>query len=142
MSWPSEKPVDFYDADTTERLKLAFAAALQRHPSNAFDAAREIEPSGHPGRAMWIVENWYDTPEIQAVVIERDAKLGVKSRLPDKDEFAATVYREAGEIRDNKTRLEYYRTVGEVLGFIKEGKSSAVAAVNVAMPNRIRLVSD
>jgi hypothetical protein len=141
--WPSEAQAAAYapyDAETAASLKRAFASAIQRL-GDPYGAARAIEPTGHPGRIAWIVDNWYEAPEIQQIVLERNAKLGIASKLPNKEEFAATVFKEAGEIKDNKTRLEYYRTVAEVMGFIEKGKGANNTNVNVtALPSIIRIV--
>lgn len=139
IGWPSEnKPVSFYDDATAARLKREFAAALLRNPHDAFAAAREIEPV--IGRALWIADNWAGDPEVIALLGERKQEMGARAGLPEKDELAARIYSEATAIADKTTRLTYYRTVAELLGYIEKGNKSGVAVNLNNLPTTVKIV--
>ena len=123
MTWETPiTPVSFYDAETEQRLKLAFAQALLRHPHNPYDAAREIEPTQSEGRANWIVNAWLDDPVVREAMGKHVADVGVaRAGLPSKEELALTLYREAADVKDKSTKLAYYRAVADVMGYIAKG---------------------
>lgn len=129
--WEVQEQSEFYDAETTRRLKLAYAAALLRHPHNPYNAAYEIEPTQTTGRANWIVHNWTNDPEVIAAMGERVADMGsALAGLPTKEELALAIYREANEVKDKSTKLAYFRAVADVMGYIPKGGGTNVNVNN------------
>lgn len=125
--WEVQEQSEFYDAETTKRLKVAYAAALLRNPHNAYAAAHEIEPTQTTGRANWIVANWSNDPVVIAAMGERVSEMGsALAGLPSKEELALAIYREANDVKDKSTKLAYFRAVADVMGYIPRGGGTNV----------------
>lgn len=133
MSAWEATPAKFYDDETAARLKVRYGEALGRHPHNAYEAAREVEPDN--GRANWIVNNWTDDPLVVETRAQRHADMGALAGLPSKEELALAIYREAAECKDKSTKLAYFRAVADVMGYIPRGGGTQVnVQTNVNMP--------
>lgn len=111
-----------YDDATTPLLKKLFAAAWLRQPENPFAAAREVET--HPGKAVWISQNWLEDETVLAEKTRLLALMGPLVTVPSKEQFAAEVY--AKKCKDDAVQLRYLEFFAKLMGYIEEGKGSGV----------------
>lgn len=111
-----------YDEATAPLLKKLFAAAWLRQPDNPYAAAREVEE--HPGKAIWISQNWLEDPAVLDEKTRLKAALGPLVAVPTKEQFAAEVY--AKKCKDDATQLRYYEFFAKLMGYVEDGKGSGV----------------
>lgn len=117
IAWNNDE-ITIYPPEQHDELKRAFGEALCRHPSNPYEAARQIEPSGHTGRANWIVHNWLDDPIVVEASANAHKEHGAKAGIPSKEELVLAMFREKDEIRDYETRLKYYKAIAEIMDYV------------------------
>lgn len=123
MEWSNQdKPASFYSPELEAQLKLQFAAALLRNPHSPYTAALTIEPTQSHGRAQYIAHNWPNDATVIEAMGGRIAEVGgARAGLPSKDELALTLWRESQGATDKALKLQYLRTLSDVMGFVERG---------------------
>lgn len=107
-----------YDAATAPLLKKLFAAAWLRQPDNPYAAAREVED--HPGKAIWISQNWCEDDDVLNERTRLKTALGPIATVPTKEQFAAEVY--AKKCKDDATQLKYFEFFAKLMGYTDDDK--------------------
>lgn len=111
-----------YTEEEAKKLKQQYALALLKTPNDTYAAARTIE--AHPGKASWITINWTYDEEVLAIQGQAQKEFGPSAVLPSQDEFAVILLKDAQSIKDDETRLKYYKLFADVRGYItKEGSN-------------------
>lgn len=127
----------YYSPDELATIKRELASALMRYPMDPAKAVMEVEPRVTHHSVLFRMQ--YD-PEVNAYMSElRRSDLGVKSLLPTKEEFAATIYREGMSARTADVKLDYFKLLAQVMGFVETGKGSGNGNVAIAQQNVIVL---
>jgi len=124
-----------YTSDEIQDKKRAFALAFMRYPTDPARAAREVETRS--AYISFILNNWQFDDEVQAYMLEireQSRNTGTAPELPSKEQFAATLWKEAQECRTKDTKLDYLKLMASVMGYIE--KPSNVTNINNTMDNR------
>ena len=129
--------------DEDQRLKLAFAAALLKHPQTLegrFAAA--LSCTGDTGKALLMANKWVDDPSVISEV-DRLTKRGDEGDLNfigSKADFAREVLEAGRNSWDGDTKHKFFKLYAEVRGFIsKDGGTNVNVQVN---NNKVMIVRD
>jgi len=133
----NEVKTALYEEPHATALKKLFAAALLRNPDNAWNAAREVEE--HPGRANFIATRWIDDETVLAEKGRLLSVMGPIAKVPTKEEFAAELYRSAGECKSASDKLSYLKFFSDVMGFVERGTGNGVT-VNLLNQQKTMIV--
>lgn len=135
--WNTQPQTALYSEPTATLLKKLFAAEWLRNEDNPFAAAREVESD--TGKAIYIAQRWVDDP----LVLEEKARLvgamGKLARVPTKEDFAAELYKTAGECKTPTDKLNYFKFFAELMGYVEKGNGSGVN-VNIMNQQKTMLV--
>lgn len=133
-------PAVVVDEDT--RLKVAFAAALFKHPATMegrFAAALSV--TSDTGKALVMANRWLDDP----IVVEHQQQLtknadeGDLNFIGTKADFAREILEQARTQWDGETKLKFYKLYAETRGFIVKADTQVNVQVN---NNRVMVVKD
>jgi hypothetical protein len=111
----TEAQTALYVEPTATLLKKLFAAEWLRTPDNPFEAARKVEQ--HPGKAIWIGQNWTTDEAVLAEKARLMAALGPIAKVPDKNTFAAEIYENARECKTAGDKLAFFKFFAQVMGY-------------------------
>lgn len=112
-------PYDFYPTETElQAKKREYAAALIRDPWHRDKAARFVEP--RETHISYIVNNWQFDNDVNRYMRELQEEKKTDAIIPTKEDFAASVFRDALTCRDADTKLNYYKLFASVMGFIEK----------------------
>ena len=106
-----------YAAEEIETKKREFAAAYLRNPLRPDIAAREVD--SRSSFVTYILTNWQLDPEVQNYMNEVRQEAGPKATVPTKEQFAAEIYRQAGEISNYDLKRDYFELFAKVMGYIE-----------------------
>lgn len=128
--------IEYYPPAEVEAKKRAFAQALMRDPMHPERAAFAIEPRA--SHVSYILTHWQYDAQVHAFMLELVDGVGAaKATIPTKDEFAASLIREANECRDKETKLDFLKLFAGVMGYVEKP-----AAVSVTTNNTLNSVKN
>lgn len=136
-------PAILIDEDQDQRLKLAFAAALMKHPrtlEGRFAAA--LSCTGDTGKALLMANKWVDDSVVTSEVdrLNKRGDEGDLSFIGSKADFAREVLEAGRTSWDGDTKHKFFKLYAEVRGFIaKEGGTNVNVQVN---NNKVMVVRD
>lgn len=131
----AEPDFHYYTPAEATAKKRAFAAALMLDPMHRDRAAMAVETrSTH---VSYILSQWQFDNEVNAFMEAMYAEKGAKSKIPTKDEFAASLIIEANECRDKETKLDFLKLFASVMGYVEKP-----AAVSVTTNNTLNNVKN
>lgn len=128
--------------DDEQRLKVAFAAALLKHPKDLegrFAAALTV--TADTGRALFMANKWVDDADVLAEQerLVNSADEGELDFIGTKAEFAREVLDAARNAWDGDIKHKFYKLYAEARGFIVKGDNNVNVQVN---NNRVMIVRD
>lgn len=125
-----------------QRLKVAFAAALLKHPQDMegrFKAALSV--TSDTGQALLMANKWIDDPAVKAEqqrLIENSNE-GELDFIGTKAELAREVLTAARESWDGEVKHKFYKLYADIRGFISKPDTQVNVQVN---NNRVMVVKD
>lgn len=128
--------------DEEQRLKLAFANALLKHPQDLegrFAAALSV--TSDTGKALVMANKWLDDPFVVAeqTRLLKGADEGDLNFIGTKADFARELLTEARAQWDGETKIKFFKLYAEVRGFIAKPDTNVNVQVN---NNRVMVVKD
>lgn len=124
-------------------LKLKFAAALLRYPSDAFKAGLEVFGTD-TGRALYVASHWINDPIVNAEkqrILEDDGEM---FGLPTKADVARKAWDLANAERpmEDKDRLELLKFYASLRGFVEKPKESTGEGNTNVIAQNVMIVRD
>ena len=126
-----------YDWET-DATKESYAAALLRHPNDAFKAALEVFPTD-TSKALYICNNWTRTDEIVELKNKAVKQTGEGAYLPSKPKVAREIFDLQTQTDDPELKLKALKLYCDVQGYIEK---PGTTINNQQVSNRIMVVKD
>lgn len=128
--------------DEEQRLKLAFAGALLKHPQDLegrFAAALAV--TSDTGKALIMANKWLDDPVVTAEQMRllKGADEGDLNFIGTKADFAREILEQARTQWDGEVKIKFYKLYAETRGFIAKADTNVNVQVN---NNRVMVVKD
>lgn len=125
-----------------QRLKVAFAAALLKHPQDLegrFAAALSI--TSDTGKALIMANKWVSDPVVlsEQERLTKSADEGDLNFIGTKADFAREVLEAARNSFDGDTKHKFYKLYAETRGFILKADTNVNVQVN---HNKVMVVRD
>lgn len=128
--------------DEEQRLKLAFAGALLKHPQDLegrFAAALSV--TSDTGKALIMANKWLDDATVVAEQqrLTKNADEGDLNFLGTKADFAREVLEAGRQSWDGDTKHKFFKLYAEMRGFVVKADTNVNVQVN---NNRVMVVKD
>lgn len=131
----ADPDTQYYTPEEATAKKKAYALELLRDPFHRDKAAMAVE--SRSTHVSYILTHWQFDNEVNRFMEEAYQERGAKATIPTKDEFAASLIREANECRDKETKLDFLKLFASVMGYVEKP-----AAVSVTTNNTLNNVKN
>lgn len=127
-------PYEYYSTEEElQAKKREYAAALVRDPWHRDIAARFVEQ--RETHVSFILTNWQFDNDVNRYMRELHDAQKTEALIPTKEDFAASIYRDALLLRDAETKLDYYKLFASIMGYVEKPGGNAVQTTNIAQQN-------
>jgi hypothetical protein len=127
-------PYDYYPSEAElQAKKREYAAALVRDPWHRDIAARFVEQ--RETHISFILTNWQFDNDVNRYMREIHDAQKTEALIPTKEDFAASIWRDALMCNQRDMKLDYYKLFASVMGYVEKPGGNAAPTTNIAQQN-------